>query len=37
MAFVHVGGETDSLSGDLYAQAEDVVRFYTDEPVSIEQ
>lgn len=37
MPFVHFGGETDSLSGDLHAQAEDVVRFYTDEPVYIER
>ncbi|MEF8776765.1 MAG: CoA-acylating methylmalonate-semialdehyde dehydrogenase [Haloarculaceae archaeon] len=37
MAFFHFGGEKDSFFGDLHAQAEDVVRFYTDERVYIER
>ena len=37
MAFFHFGGEKDSFFGDLHAQAEDVVRFYTDETVYIER
>ena len=37
MAFFHFGGEKDSFFGDLHAQAEDVVRFYTDESVYIER
>jgi malonate-semialdehyde dehydrogenase (acetylating)/methylmalonate-semialdehyde dehydrogenase len=37
MAFFHFGGEKDSFFGDLHAQAEDVVRFYTDEAVYIER
>ncbi len=37
MAFFHFGGAKDSFFGDLHAQAEDVVRFYTDERVYIER
>ncbi|WP_247728680.1 CoA-acylating methylmalonate-semialdehyde dehydrogenase [Halovivax limisalsi] len=37
MAFFHFGGRNDSFFGDLHAQAEDVVRFYTDETVYIER
>ena len=37
MAFFHFGGKKDSFFGDLHAQAEDVVRFYTDETVYIER
>jgi len=37
MAFFHFGGEKESFFGDLHAQAEDVVRFYTDETVYIER
>ncbi|MFB6210284.1 MAG: CoA-acylating methylmalonate-semialdehyde dehydrogenase [Halobacteriales archaeon] len=37
MAFFHFGGWKDSFFGDLHAQDEDVVRFYTDEAVYIER
>ncbi|MFD1589386.1 CoA-acylating methylmalonate-semialdehyde dehydrogenase [Halorientalis brevis] len=37
MAFFHFGGQKDSFFGDLHAQADDVVRFYTDETVYIER
>ena len=37
MAFFHFGGQKNSFFGDLHAQAEDVVRFYTDETVYIER
>jgi len=37
MAFFHFGGKKDSFFGDLHAQADDVVRFYTDETVYIER
>jgi malonate-semialdehyde dehydrogenase (acetylating)/methylmalonate-semialdehyde dehydrogenase len=37
MAFFHFGGCKDSFFGDLHAQAEDVVRFYTDETMYIER
>jgi len=37
MAFFHFGGRKDSFFGDLHAQAEDIVRFYTDETVYIER
>jgi malonate-semialdehyde dehydrogenase (acetylating)/methylmalonate-semialdehyde dehydrogenase len=37
MAFFHFGGQKNSFFGDLHAQAEDVVRFYTDETVVIER
>lgn len=37
MAFFHFGGMGESFFGDLHAQDEDVVRFYTDEVVYIER
>ncbi len=37
MAFFHFGGQKESFFGDLHAQAEDVVRFYTDETIYIER
>ena len=37
MAFFHFGGEKDSFFGDLHAQGDDAVRFYTDETVFIER
>lgn len=37
MAFFHFGGQKDSFFGDLHAQSEDVVRFYTDETVYLER
>ncbi|MFB6301333.1 MAG: CoA-acylating methylmalonate-semialdehyde dehydrogenase [Haloferacaceae archaeon] len=37
MAFFHFGGQKDSFFGDLHAQAEDAVRFYTDETIYIER
>lgn len=37
MAFFHFGGEKASFFGDLHAQADDAVRFYTDETVYIER
>ncbi|MGM0398270.1 MAG: CoA-acylating methylmalonate-semialdehyde dehydrogenase [Halobacteriota archaeon] len=37
MAFFHFGGWNDSFFGDLHAQDEDVIRFYTDEAVYIER
>jgi malonate-semialdehyde dehydrogenase (acetylating)/methylmalonate-semialdehyde dehydrogenase len=37
MAFFHFGGWNDSFFGDLHAQGEDVIRFYTDESVYIER
>lgn len=37
MAFFHFGGAKDSFFGDLHAQADDVVRFYTDETIYIER
>jgi malonate-semialdehyde dehydrogenase (acetylating)/methylmalonate-semialdehyde dehydrogenase len=37
MAFFHFGGWGDSFFGDLHAQDEDVIRFYTDEAVYIER
>lgn len=37
MAFFHFGGWKDSFFGDLHAQDEDVIRFYTDEAVYIER
>jgi malonate-semialdehyde dehydrogenase (acetylating)/methylmalonate-semialdehyde dehydrogenase len=37
MAFFHFGGSKESFFGDLHAQSEDVVRFYTDEAVYIER
>ncbi|GGL51426.1 CoA-acylating methylmalonate-semialdehyde dehydrogenase [Halocalculus aciditolerans] len=37
MAFFHFGGRKDSFFGDLHAQGEDMVHFYTDEHVYIER
>jgi malonate-semialdehyde dehydrogenase (acetylating)/methylmalonate-semialdehyde dehydrogenase len=37
MAFFHFGGEKASFFGDLHAQADDAVRFYTDQTVYIER
>lgn len=37
MAFFHFGGWKDSFFGDLHAQGEDAVRFYTDEAVYTER
>ena len=37
MAFFQFGGRKDSFFGDLHAQSESVVRFYTDETVYIER
>jgi malonate-semialdehyde dehydrogenase (acetylating)/methylmalonate-semialdehyde dehydrogenase len=37
MAFFHFGGRKDSFFGDLHAQGEDAIRFYTDETVYIER
>lgn len=37
MAFFHFGGQDDSFFGDLHAQGEDAIRFYTDESVYIER
>jgi malonate-semialdehyde dehydrogenase (acetylating)/methylmalonate-semialdehyde dehydrogenase len=37
MAFYHFGGRKDSFFGDLHAQADDAVRFYTDQTVYIER
>ncbi|QZX99341.1 CoA-acylating methylmalonate-semialdehyde dehydrogenase [Halobaculum rubrum] len=37
MAFFHFGGDKDSFFGDLHAQGDDAVRFYTDETVYIER
>jgi malonate-semialdehyde dehydrogenase (acetylating)/methylmalonate-semialdehyde dehydrogenase len=37
MAFFHFGGWDDSFFGDLHAQDEDVIKFYTDEAVYIER
>ncbi|MFC7176163.1 CoA-acylating methylmalonate-semialdehyde dehydrogenase [Halosegnis marinus] len=37
MAFFHFGGAKDSFFGDLHAQGDDAVRFYTDEKVAIER
>jgi malonate-semialdehyde dehydrogenase (acetylating)/methylmalonate-semialdehyde dehydrogenase len=37
MAFFHFGGRKDSFFGDLHAQGEDMIRFYTDEYVYIER
>jgi malonate-semialdehyde dehydrogenase (acetylating)/methylmalonate-semialdehyde dehydrogenase len=37
MAFFHFGGQDDSFFGDLHAQGDDAVRFYTDETVYIER
>jgi malonate-semialdehyde dehydrogenase (acetylating)/methylmalonate-semialdehyde dehydrogenase len=37
MAFFHFGGWKDSFFGDLHAQGQDMIRFYTDEAVYIER
>ncbi|MFB6130969.1 MAG: CoA-acylating methylmalonate-semialdehyde dehydrogenase [Salinigranum sp.] len=37
MAFFHFGGAKDSFFGDLHAQGDDGIRFYTDEKVYIER
>ena len=37
MAFFHFGGRDASFFGDLHAQGDDAVRFYTDEAVYIER
>jgi malonate-semialdehyde dehydrogenase (acetylating)/methylmalonate-semialdehyde dehydrogenase len=37
MAFFHFGGRQDSFFGDLHAQGEDMVHFYTDKKVYIER
>jgi len=37
MAFFHFGGRKDSFFGDLHAQSEDMIRFYTDEKIYIER
>ncbi|AHG03950.1 methylmalonate-semialdehyde dehydrogenase [Halobacterium sp. DL1] len=37
MAFFHFGGRKDSFFGDLHAQGEDMIHFYTDKHVYIER
>jgi malonate-semialdehyde dehydrogenase (acetylating)/methylmalonate-semialdehyde dehydrogenase len=37
MAFFHFGGRKDSFFGDLHAQGEDMIHFYTDKKVYIER
>ena len=37
MAFFHFGGRKDSFFGDLHAQGEDAIQFYTDKKVYIER
>ncbi|MFB6172133.1 MAG: CoA-acylating methylmalonate-semialdehyde dehydrogenase [Haloarculaceae archaeon] len=37
MAFFHFGGEKDSFFGDLHAQGEDAIDFYTDKRIVIER
>lgn len=37
MAFFHFGGWNDSFFGDLHAQGEDMIHFYTDKVVCIER
>jgi len=37
MAFFHFGGMADSFFGDLHAQGEDAIHFYTDKKVYIER
>ncbi len=37
MAFFHFGGARESFFGDLHAQGDDAIRFYTDERVYIER
>jgi len=37
MAFFHFGGWKDSFFGDLHAQGEDMIYFYTDKAIYIER
>jgi malonate-semialdehyde dehydrogenase (acetylating)/methylmalonate-semialdehyde dehydrogenase len=37
MAFFHFGGQKASFFGDLYAQGEDMIQFYTDKAIYIER
>ena len=37
MAFFHFGGQRDSFFGDLHAQGEDMIHFYTDKNIYIER
>jgi malonate-semialdehyde dehydrogenase (acetylating)/methylmalonate-semialdehyde dehydrogenase len=37
MAFFHFGGQKDSFFGDLHAQGEDMIQFYTDKTIYIER
>jgi malonate-semialdehyde dehydrogenase (acetylating)/methylmalonate-semialdehyde dehydrogenase len=37
MAFFHFGGWKDSFFGDLHAQGEDMIQFYTDKAIYIER
>ena len=37
MAFFHFGGRKDSFFGDLHAQGEDMIQFYTDKTIYIER
>ena len=37
MAFFHFGGRSDSFFGDLHAQGEDMIHFYTDKTIYIER
>lgn len=37
MAFFHFGGRKDSFFGDLHAQGEDMIEFYTDKHIYIER
>ncbi len=37
MAFFHFGGRKDSFFGDLHAQGEDMIHFYTDKMIYIER
>ncbi|WP_416841438.1 CoA-acylating methylmalonate-semialdehyde dehydrogenase [Haloferax sp. DFSO52] len=37
MAFFHFGGQKDSFFGDLHAQGEDMIHFYTDKAIYIER
>ncbi|MFB6104123.1 MAG: CoA-acylating methylmalonate-semialdehyde dehydrogenase [Halobacteriaceae archaeon] len=37
MAFFHFGGQKDSHFGDLHAQGEDMIQFYTDKTIYIER
>ncbi|MFA9517875.1 CoA-acylating methylmalonate-semialdehyde dehydrogenase [Halopenitus sp. H-Gu1] len=37
MAFFHFGGRKDSFFGDLHAQGEDMIHFYTDKQIYIER